>query len=54
MGRQLSSVEEVAVTARISANGDATGQPGDLQAEPVTARVGSDDVVELVIDSVAQ
>lgn len=54
MGRALSSVDAVVVTARLSANGDALGQPGDLYAEPVTARVGSDEVVELVIDSVAQ
>jgi hypothetical protein len=53
MAGRLSSAEEVVVAARLSSNGDAAGQAGDLFAEPVTARVGGDDVVELVIDSVA-
>lgn len=51
-GAQLSSLSEVSLEATLSSNGDARGQAGDLQAGPVMATVGSDDVVELVLDHV--
>lgn len=52
-GARLSSSSEVRVMARLSSNGDAMGQAGDLLSEPVTAQVGSDEVIELVLDRVA-
>lgn len=47
---KLSQLERVEVLARISASGDATPQPGDLEA--VAKPTGNAGVVELVIDSV--
>jgi len=45
----LSSLQEVALSARLSRSGDATPQPGDLLSPAVRTRVGADGVVELVI-----
>lgn len=47
---KLSQLERVEVLARISASGDATAQPGDLEA--VAKPSGNTGVVELVIDTV--
>jgi len=51
MSGMLSSLSEALVTARLSSTGDAAGQAGDLYAE-LTTPVGSDEVVELVLDRV--
>ena len=48
-GGRLSGLSEVLVTARLSSNGDARGQTGDLYAER-TVQVGSDEIFELVLD----
>jgi len=48
----LSAFAEVAVGARISRSGDAMPKSGDLRGEVTPAPVGSDGVVEVVIDSV--
>lgn len=47
---RLSGYSEVVVTARVSKSGSATPQPGDLQARPVTARVGASTPLTLLID----
>jgi cytochrome c-type biogenesis protein CcmH len=49
---KLSDFPLVKVGARISASGDAIAQSGDLIGERTDIRVGGDEVVELVIDSV--
>ncbi len=51
--RLLSSVQEIAVSARISRHGDPQPQPGDLEAVAVPVRRnGGTQSVELLIQSV--
>jgi cytochrome c-type biogenesis protein CcmH len=50
---RLSSVSEVALTARVSHTGLATPQPGDLQGVVQPVKVGVNDV-ELVVDQVVR
>ena len=47
--RKLSDVQEVELSARLSRNGDATPQPGDLQSAVVRVRPGDPNPVSLVI-----
>ena len=46
---RLSSVDEVELVARISRNGDATPQAGDLASTPVRVRLPASAPVDLVI-----
>jgi cytochrome c-type biogenesis protein CcmH len=50
---KLSNFADVVIEARVSKSGSATRGPGDLEAERVTARVGSESPVELTINQVA-
>lgn len=50
--KKLSALAKVALTARVSASGDATGQRGDLEAATVTATLGEASPVTLRIDRV--
>ena len=46
---KLSSLQQVVVSARLSRNGDATPQAGDLHAPAVVVALPADGPVELVI-----
>lgn len=50
----LSSLDEVELSARISASGDAAAQPGDLESVPVIVGTGPDAVAALLIDKVVR
>lgn len=50
--KKLSALTQAALTARVSASGDATGQRGDLEAATVTAAPGAPATVTLRIDRV--
>ena len=47
-------VERVELVARISANGDATAQPGDFESAPVRVDTGPDATAALMIDHVIE
>lgn len=47
--QKLSALQEVELSARLSASGDATPKPGDLQSAPVRVRLPATAPVELVI-----
>jgi cytochrome c-type biogenesis protein CcmH len=49
---KLSGFPEVVLEARVSKSGNAVSQPGDLEAERVTAKVGSEEPVELTVNQV--
>ena len=51
---RLSSLAQVELVARISASGDATPQPGDLESAPVVVSNGPDAVAALLIDRVVR
>ena len=51
---KLSQVERVELVARISANGDATAQPGDFESAPVRVDTGPDANAALMIDHVIE
>lgn len=50
--QKLSAQRNVVLLARLSLSGDAAGASGDLEAQPVQAEVGSDDVSVLSIDRI--
>lgn len=50
--RKLSTVAKVEINARISASGQATPQPGDIQATAVVVKTSRNQPVNLVIDHV--
>lgn len=50
----LSQLDQVEITARISASGDAIAQPGDFQATPVLVETGPDAIAALLIDKVVE
>ena len=51
--RKISGLQEVELLARLSMNGDATPQPGDLQSPPLRVRLPAKGPVELVIGAAA-
>lgn len=51
---KLSALDQVELSARISANGDATPRPGDLESAPATVGTGPDAVAALLIDKVVR
>ena len=51
---RLSELDEVQLSARISASGDATPRPGDLESAPTTVATGPDAVAALLIDTVVR
>lgn len=51
--QKLSGLQEVEVFARLSMDGDATPQPGDLRSQPVRVRLPAKEPVDLVIGAAA-
>ncbi|MDX1550368.1 MAG: tetratricopeptide repeat protein [Lysobacter spongiicola] len=52
--QKLSDLEQVRLSARISASGDATAKPGDFESEPVLVDVSPDAAAALMVDRVVQ
>ncbi|MCE7031219.1 tetratricopeptide repeat protein [Lysobacter sp. GX 14042] len=51
---KLSRLDQVELSARISASGDATPQPGDLESAPATVATGPETAAALLIDKVVR
>ena len=51
---KLSELDQVQLSARISASGDASAQPGDFESAPVTIDNGPDAAAALLIDQIVK